>query len=302
LVEDRELGDQSGVDQFFDRIGKYTHDMEDRRPARAGPTSRTLGCVAVEPSSLLEVAEDAAREAGALLIERFGSAATGVGSKSTPTDPVSDADRDSEALIASLIRRRRPGDGIVTEESGGEPGSSLTWVVDPLDGTVNFLFGIPNWSVSIAVEDASGAVAGVVFDPNRDEMFSAIRGRGARLNDEVIHVSSRTDLSSALIGTGFAYDAEARAIQGRVVLDLLPKVRDIRRFGSAALDLAAVACGRLDGFFEAPTEWWDRAAGVLLVREAGGVVSELPAPLDLSPGVVAAGPSLHPALVALVAS
>jgi myo-inositol-1(or 4)-monophosphatase len=235
-------------------------------------------------------------------MERFGSVATGVGSKSTPTDPVSDADRDAEALIATMIRTRRPEDGIVTEEGGGEPGATLTWVVDPLDGTVNFLFGIPSWSVSIAVEDAEGAVAGVVFDPNRNEMFSAIRGDGARLNGTPIHVSTRTALSHALIGTGFAYDAQARGIQGQVVLDLLPKVRDIRRFGSAALDLAAVACGRLDGFFEAPTEWWDRAAGVLLVREAGGVVSELPAPLDLSPGVVAAGPGLHPVLASLVAS
>ncbi|HEX3327731.1 MAG TPA: inositol monophosphatase family protein [Actinomycetota bacterium] len=256
----------------------------------------------MEASALLEIAEGAAREAGALLMERFGSAATGVSSKSTPTDPVSDADRDAEALISRWIAQRRPLDGIVTEEGGGEAGSGLTWVVDPLDGTVNFLFGIPSWSVSIAVEDAKGAVAGVVFDPNRGEMFSATRGGGAHLNGKPIHVSARTDLAHALIGTGFAYDAQARAIQGKVVLDLLPKVRDIRRFGSAALDLAAVACGRLDGFFEAPTEWWDRAAGVLLVREAGGVVSELPPPLDLSPGVVAAGPELHPVLASLVAS
>jgi myo-inositol-1(or 4)-monophosphatase len=259
--------------------------------------------VRVEPSSLLDVAIEAARRAGALLTERFGSPARGVQSKSTPTDPVSDADRDAEALILELIRSRRAGDGVVTEEGAGRDGESEhTWVVDPLDGTVNFLFGIPVWSVSIAVEDRQGAVAGVVFDPNREEIFTAMRGQGALLNDQPIHVSSRRDLSHALVGTGFAYDSRARKIQAGLVSRVLPKVRDIRRSGSAALDLAAVACGRLDAFYEAPMERWDRAAGVLLIREAGGVVTELEAPLGLSPGVVAAGPRVHGALASLVAS
>jgi myo-inositol-1(or 4)-monophosphatase len=257
----------------------------------------------VEPSSLLDVAIEAARRAGALLTERFGSPARGVQSKSTPTDPVSDADRDAEALVLELIRSRRAGDGVVTEEGAGRDGESEhTWVVDPLDGTVNFLFGIPVWSVSIAVEDRQGAVAGVVFDPNREEIFTAMRGQGALLNDQPIHVSSRRDLSHALVGTGFAYDSRARKIQAGLVSRVLPKVRDIRRSGSAALDLAAVACGRLDAFYEAPMERWDRAAGVLLIREAGGVVTELEAPLGLSPGVVAAGPRVHGALASLVAS
>ncbi|MEA2507899.1 MAG: monophosphatase [Actinomycetota bacterium] len=257
----------------------------------------------MEPSSLLDVAIEAARRAGALLTERFGSPARGVQSKSTPTDPVSDADRDAEALILELIRSRRAGDGVVTEEGAGRDGESEhTWVVDPLDGTVNFLFGIPVWSVSIAVEDRQGAVAGVVFDPNREEIFTAMRGQGALLNDQPIHVSSRRDLSHALVGTGFAYDSRARKIQAGLVSRVLPKVRDIRRSGSAALDLAAVACGRLDAFYEAPMERWDRAAGVLLIREAGGVVTELEAPLGLSPGVVAAGPRVHGALASLVAS
>jgi myo-inositol-1(or 4)-monophosphatase len=265
----------------------------------------------VDPNALVDIAVEAAQQAGALLLERFGSVATGVSSKSTPTDPVSDADRDAEALIAALIRSRRPTDRIVTEEGGesggaasggGGGGASLTWIVDPLDGTVNFLFGIPTWSVSIAVEDREGAVAGVVFDPNRNEMFTATREGGAYLNGESIHVSLRTDLAHALIGTGFAYDAEARAMQAAVVSRVLPLVRDVRRAGSAALDLAAVACGRLDAFYEAPMEWWDKAAGVLLVAEAGGVVSELAAPLGLSPGVIAGGAALHRALSSLVAS
>ena len=164
----------------------------------------------VEPNLLVEIAVEAARAAGALLLERFGFDATGVSSKSTPTDPVSDADRDSEALIAELLRARRPRDGIVTEEGvGNRQGSALTWVVDPLDGTVNFLFGIPSWSVSIAAEDDQGAVAGAVFDPNRDEMFSASRGGGSRLNGVPIRVSARSDLSQALVGTGFSYDSRA---------------------------------------------------------------------------------------------
>jgi myo-inositol-1(or 4)-monophosphatase len=257
----------------------------------------------VDPDPLLEIAIDAAREAGVLLLERFRSTATGVDSKSTPTDPVSDADRDSERLIVSHIRTRRSEDAIVAEEGEArESDSGLTWVIDPLDGTVNFLFGIPVWSVSIAVEDHEGALAGVVFDPNRGEMFSATRGGGANLNGEAIAVSGQTDLAHALIGTGFAYDARVREIQAEIVSRVLPKVRDIRRAGSAALDLAAVACGRLDAFYEAPMEWWDRAAGVLLIREAGGVVSDLPAPLDMSTGVIAGRTQLHDALASLVAS
>jgi myo-inositol-1(or 4)-monophosphatase len=268
----------------------------------------------VDPAALLDIAIDAAHQAGALLLQRFVLPATGVSSKSTPTDPVSDADRDAEALVAALLRSRRHDDRIVTEEgsgsgSGGPPGGAvdagdggLTWIVDPLDGTVNFLFGIPVWSVSIAVEDRHGAVAGVVFDPNRNETFTATRDGGARLNGAPIQVSARSDLDSALIGTGFAYEAKARAIQAVVVSRVLPLVRDVRRAGSAALDLASVACGRLDAFYEAPMEWWDKAAGVLLVREAGGVVTDLPAPLGLSTGVIAGGPALHRALTSLVAS
>jgi myo-inositol-1(or 4)-monophosphatase len=274
----------------------------------------------VDPTSLLDIATDAAHQAGALLLQRFALPATGVSSKSTPTDPVSDADRDAEALVATLIRSRRPADRIVTEEGSGSEsgggaagggaagggwdpdGGGLTWIVDPLDGTVNFLFGIPVWSVSIAVEDRDGAVAGVVFDPNRHESFTATRNGGAHLNGASIQVSARSDLESALIGTGFAYEAKARSIQAAVVSRVLPLVRDVRRAGSAALDLASVACGRLDAFYEAPMEWWDKAAGVLLVREAGGIVTDLPAPLGLSPGVIAGGPVLHRALTSLVAS
>jgi myo-inositol-1(or 4)-monophosphatase len=257
----------------------------------------------VEPNALLDIAVDSARQAGAVLLERFGGPASGVSSKSTPTDPVSDADRAAENLILKLIGSRRPNDAIVTEEgTARSAGPELTWVVDPLDGTVNFLFGIPVWSVSIAVEDPDGAVAAVIFDPNRDETFTAVRGAGSHLNGDALQVSQRSDLGHALVGTGFAYDSRAREVQAKVVAGLLPQVRDIRRTGSAALDLASVACGRLDAFYEAPMEWWDKAAGILLVREAGGVVSELAAPLGLSSGVIAGGEVMHRALTSLVAS
>jgi myo-inositol-1(or 4)-monophosphatase len=252
---------------------------------------------------LLDLAIEAARSAGALLQDRFRQPAAGVEWKSTPTDLVSDADKASEALILDLIGSKRPDDGILSEEGGRERSASgLTWVIDPLDGTVNFLFGIPAWSVSIAVEDGDGGLVGVVYQPTTEEIFSATRGQGASLNDKAIRVSDRGELSSALVGTGFAYDARARRVQAEIVARVLPSARDIRRAGSAALDLAALACGRLDAFYEAPMERWDKAAGVVLIKEAGGTVSELEAPLGLSPGVVAANPHLHDELRELVTS
>lgn len=252
-------------------------------------------------SDLLELAVDGAVSAGSLLLDRFGGERRGVQSKATPTDLVSDADRESEDLLYRFIRTHRPDDGIVGEEgTGAESRSGLRWILDPLDGTVNFLFRIPVWSVSVAVEDDAGALVGVVHDPNRDETFTAVRGGGARLGTDPIRVSARGDLETALIGTGFAYDARIRAHQAEVVRRVLPRVRDVRRAGSAALDLASLACGRLDGFYEAHMEIWDRAAGVLIVSEAGGVISDYPPPHGDAVGVIGANPVLHPQLEALV--
>jgi myo-inositol-1(or 4)-monophosphatase len=249
---------------------------------------------------ILDVAIRAAREAGELLLERFGHV-RGVATKSSPTDLVSDADRESEKVVIEAIREARPDDGILSEEGGQEESrSGVRWIIDPLDGTTNYLFGFPVWSVSIAVVDVEGSLASVVFDPTRDELFSSSPGSGARLNGESIHVSDRSDLSTALIGTGFAYDAEARAVQAQRMPRILPLVRDIRRAGSAALDLSWVACGRLDGFFEAPMKIWDRAAGESIVREAGGVVTPLEPPFGDDSGVIAGGPDLHPLLERLV--
>ena len=255
----------------------------------------------MDPRPLLELALRAADIAGAALLDRFYGPARGVTSKTSPTDLVSEADHEAEALILELIRSERSDDGILAEEGGASQSTSgLRWVIDPLDGTVNYLFGIAQWAVSIAVEDEKGALAGVVHHPVLKETFTATRGGGAFMNGDPIKVSERPDVASALIGTGFSYEAEARAEQATIVHRILPRVRDIRRSGSAALDLAAVACGRLDGMYEAPMEAWDKAAGVLLIEEAGGTVSEFTAPLGLTPGVIAANPVLHEQLRRMV--
>lgn len=239
-------------------------------------------------AELLEVAVAAARTGGDLLARRAGAAVGGIAAKSSATDLVSDADRDAEALVLGAIRAARPGDAILAEE-GGEVagGTGITWIVDPLDGTINYLWGVPQWCVSIAAADAEGGLVGVVHDPSRGETFTAARGRGARLGDRKLRAHPGRPLGQALVGTGFSYRAAERAVQATRLAAVLPAVRDVRRLGSAALDLAWVAAGRLDGYYETGLNPWDRAAGELIAREAGAVVEEL-AP----GGVVAAGPDL----------
>lgn len=253
------------------------------------------------PAELLATAVDAATAAGELLLERYREPVSGVGSKSSATDMVSEADRSSERLIRARIRAARPADAIVGEEHGAEDGSSgLAWVVDPLDGTTNFLFRIPQWCVSIACEDAAGGVAAVVHDPLRRETFTATRDGGAFLGNRRLTVSSKRDLADALVATGFSYLPEERAVAAERLVRILPRVRDVRRAGSAAIDLAWTAAGRFDAFYEVPTRHWDRAAGELLVREAGGVTSVLEPIGPSGPGLVAAGDGLHDALRALL--
>jgi myo-inositol-1(or 4)-monophosphatase len=255
----------------------------------------------VSEDDLLAVAEAAARAAGAVLVERFGGRQRPAATKSTPTDPVGEADLEATRAIGDVLADRRPHDAVLGEESGEAAGTTgLRWVVDPLDGTTNFLYGLPIWSVSIACEDESGGLAGVVFDPCRDEMFAAQRGRGACLNGRPIATSHNDDLSRALIGTGFAYAPAARLRQAQVLAELLAEVRDIRRGGSAAVDLAWVACGRLDGYYELGTRHWDRAAGMLLVQESGGVATPLGRNVGDGEGALAAGAALYPALSELV--
>jgi myo-inositol-1(or 4)-monophosphatase len=255
------------------------------------------------PGALLALATDAARQAGVLLLEGLRSGPATVEAKTTRTDPVSDLDRSSEALILDRLLGARPHDAVMAEEGSDRTGSSgVRWVIDPLDGTVNFVYGIPVFAVSIAAEVDGTVVAGVVHDPNRDETYAATLGGGAVLNGQPLAVNATAELSLALVGTGFAYDSGARRRQGAHLDELLAQVRDIRRAGSAALDLCAVATGRLDGYFEAGTHHWDRAAGALIASEAGAVVGDLTGPRPTDVLVLAAAPGIASDLRALLTS
>jgi myo-inositol-1(or 4)-monophosphatase len=253
-----------------------------------------------DPVTLAALAERVARAAGALLTEQAAAGSAGVQTKSSPTDLVSAADRASESLIGSLLAEARPDDGVLGEEGAGRPSrSGLLWVFDPLDGTTNYLFGFPQWAVSVACEDAAGPLAACVHDPGRGETFVAGRGHGATLDGRPIRTTARTELATALVATGFGYAASLRTSQARQLVDVIGRVRDVRRGGSAALDLAWVACGRLDGFYEAGLGRWDWAAGLLLVEEAGGRVVAGSSPHGPEQ-VVAAGPGIFAELAALV--
>ena len=254
-----------------------------------------------DPAALADLAVTAACAAGRLLLDGLAAGVTGVEAKSTPTDPVSDLDRASEALIIETLRSRRPRDAVLGEEGGASGGDSgVRWVVDPLDGTVNFLYGFPAFAVSVAAEVAGVVVAGAVHDPLRQETFSAVRGGGSRRDGAALAVRRPDDLAHTLVGTGFSYDATARARQGRVVARLLPLVRDIRRAGSAALDLCWVGAGRLDAYFEAGTHHWDRAAGLLVATEAGAWAGDLDGGPPSDAMTVAASPVVAQELVRLL--
>lgn len=266
--------------------------------------------VSSSPGELRVVAADAARAAGALLLERFGApGGEDVRTKSTATDPVSEADLAAERAIRDVLGARRPGDAILGEEGGQSAGADtpggppeLRWIVDPLDGTVNYLYGIGHWCVSVAVHDEDGALAGVVLDPLRDELFAAERGGDTTLNGRPLERPVRDELATALVATGFAYDAAVRDRQGTVVAALLPRVRDVRRLGSAALDLAWTAAGRVDAYYERDVKPWDIAAGSLLCECAGLSVRRLePRGDDVPVGLLAAPAALADALEPLVA-
>jgi fructose-1,6-bisphosphatase/inositol monophosphatase family enzyme len=263
----------------------------------------TARCPAPDPDALVALASDAARQAVGLLLDGLGRTRLTVETKSSATDMVSEMDRASEQLIVSALLAERPDDGIVGEEGSATAGTSgLRWVIDPLDGTTNYLYDFPGWCVSIAAEDADGVLAGVVADAVHAEIFTATRGGGARRDGEPIGCSTRSDLATALVGTGFGYAAERRRAQAEVMVGLLPRVRDVRRMGAAAVDLCSVACGRLDAFYERGLAWWDLAAGGLVASEAGAVVTALDGG-PLRPGsVLAAGPGLATPLRELLCS
>lgn len=250
-------------------------------------------------SALLALAVDVAREAGRLVhtrravVERMTVSAT----KSTPTDVVTESDTAAEGLIIERLLASRPDDGILGEESAEVTGrSGVVWVVDPIDGTVNYLYGLPQYAVSIAAELNGTTVVGVVHKPESDQTWTAARGGGAFLDGRPITESGCDRIDRALIATGFGYDSGRRARQAAVLTHVLPRVRDIRRAGSASLDLCAVASGLVDGYYERGLAPWDLAAGQLIAEEAGVTVAGLGGRAAGEDLVIAAGPALFPAL------
>lgn len=255
----------------------------------------------VDPVELVVLAESAARGAGALLLAGLDGIRTDVQTKSTGTDMVSEMDRAAEACIVERLLGARPDDGMVGEEGTDLRGTSgVVWVVDPLDGTTNYLYGLAGFGVSIAAEVDGVVVAGVVLDVVRGNLFAATLGGGATRDDVPIKTSSAADLSTALVATGFSYEAERRARQAAVLVEVLPRIRDIRRFGAAAVDLCSVACGRVDGYYERGLARWDLAAGGLIATEAGAVVTGFDGGPAVAGSVVAAAPGIAEPLRDLV--
>jgi myo-inositol-1(or 4)-monophosphatase len=264
-------------------------------------STQATGVTAELLDELLTIALEAAREAGALLRDGrpadLGVAAT----KTSSIDVVTEMDIAAEKLITSSIGRLRPDDGFLGEEGANSEGASgVRWVIDPLDGTVNYLYGLPSWAVSIAAEKDGEALVGVVEAPMRGETCHAVLGRGAFVNGEPAHCRPAPAFSHALVGTGFGYIAERRAAQAEVVRSLVPRVRDIRRGGSAAIDLCDVGAGRLDAYYERGLNPWDFAAGALFAREAGALTGGRPGERPSGELVVAAPTGLFEPLQELL--
>jgi len=275
-------------------------------PAPADPA----GPVGPDASELAELACAVAAETGELLLSRHGQVAV-MQTKSSPTDVVTEMDTAAEALIRRRILAARPGDAILGEEGGevdGQAGAgAVRWVVDPLDGTVNYLYGLSDWAVSIAAEVGGQVVAGAVSVPVHRSLFSATAGGGAWLRSgwregpQRLACTTGVALAEALVGTGFGYAAGRRVVQGQVVAAVLPHIRDIRRAGAAAVDLCSLAAGRLDAFYERGLHEWDFAAGGLIAREAGAVVAGLHGRPPSESMTLAAGPGLFGELHDLLA-
>ncbi|MFC6085154.1 inositol monophosphatase family protein [Sphaerisporangium aureirubrum] len=231
-------------------------------------------------TDFLGLAADIAREAGDMLLAKRTGRPEAVQTKSSQTDVVTALDRASEELIRERIRAARPDDAVLGEEGGETGAGRVRWIVDPIDGTVNFMYGLPDWAVSVAVEVDGEIVAGVVNVPPRGELYAARKGGGAELlragaPPERLACTTGVSLPQALIATGFGYQPGRRAVQGEVVAKVLPRVRDIRRGGSAAVDLCSVAAGRVDGYYERGPMYWDFAAGGLIATEAGARIGGL---------------------------
>ena len=251
-------------------------------------------------SDLLVLAESIAIKAGELLVNRPSKFE--LDQKSGVFDFATQMDHESEKLIVAEILTARPDDGLIGEEGANrESKSGVTWVIDPIDGTVNYLYDIPGWCISIAAKDKDGGLVGVVYSPATQSLWKASRGGGAFLNGNPIKCNDPVGLDRALVGSGFAYDIEKRKIQAALVARLLPQIRDLRRLGACAVDICHVASGSLDAYFEAGVNEWDYAAAGLVATEAGATIS-----IDRGIWngeknmVIVAGPALHPALSAQI--
>ncbi len=252
-----------------------------------------------ERAALRSLAERMAREAGTIALHGRREVGELSGdTKSSRTDVVTEFDRAAEAFIVGELRRLRPDDAIVGEEGTADVGiSGFAWFLDPIDGTTNFVYDQPAWACSIGVAHGDTMQAGAVFVPPLDEMYTAALGAGSTRNDRPIFVSAATDLSLALVGTGFGYRAETRHEQAEHLVELITKVRDIRRLGSAAVDLCMVACGRLDAYYERHLNSWDAAAGELIAREAGAITSDWEGSAARPEELLAIAPGLHQAML-----
>lgn len=250
-------------------------------------------------AELLKLAESVARATGSLLMNRPDSFT--LTEKSSAVDFATQMDQQAEEMIVKLLLAQRPDDGIIGEEGAArESKSGITWVIDPIDGTVNYLYGLPGWNVSIAAKDKEGVVVGVVYAPTINALWSAVRSEGATYNGKKIKCNNPVKLENALISTGFSYNLNSRIAQGEVVSKLLPQIRDLRRNGAAAVDLCYVAMGALDAYFEESLKEWDIAAGGLIATEAGAKISGRSGGLPDGDLVVCAGAALHAALLPLL--
>jgi myo-inositol-1(or 4)-monophosphatase len=245
---------------------------------------------------LLALAESIAQKAGEMLTDRPEH--LNINQKSSARDFATHMDHASEALIVREILAARPNDGIIGEEdTQRESTSGITWVIDPIDGTVNYFYDLPGWNISIAAKDSKGVLMGLVYAPTIGSLWHATRGGGAFKNGRPISVNDPVELGSALLATGFSYDTGRRSEQAAFIAGLIPRVRDIRRFGAAAVDLCNVASGSVDGYFERDLKEWDLAAGTLICQEAGGIVTGRNGAAPSEEMVIAAGPALHAQLL-----
>jgi len=251
-------------------------------------------------NDLVALAAALARRAGGIALEGRRGGDMGATTKSSPTDIVTLYDRMCEETIVTGLADARPHDAVVGEEGTSRPGTSgIEWHIDPIDGTANYFFGLPTWAVSIGACDAEGPLAGAVYLPVLDEMFTASRGGGAFLNGAPIAPRDVRSLPDALLATGFGYDPAAREAHGRTVANMVGHVRDIRRLGAASVDMCFVACGRLDAYVEGGLNSWDIMAARLVLTEAGCVVTDYAGGPVTPEEVIAAAPAIHGPLVAL---